>query len=398
MSQRLASANGDLKSSVNESWAGSMTSVAKLNDFQRMWEETGREVLDAVARVGESGWFILGPEVEELEDKLAGYWGLRHAVGVANGLDAIEICLRSLGIGEGDEVLTTPLSAFATTLAITRAGAVPVFCDVDETGLLDLELSRDVLTRHSEIRWLLPVHLYGHALDLQALETLRDDFEITIVEDCAHSIGACSRGRVTGSVGQATATSFYPTKNLGALGDAGAILTDRDDVAESARALRHYGQSATYVHDLVGLNSRLDELQAAILARVSLPRLPEWNERRRVVAHQYREGIDNPSLSMPPIPPGSESVWHLFPVLVNGADRESFMTHMSALGVQTGIHYPRLITEQKALGDSGSYRIEGNLEWAVRFASCEVSLPIHPFLSDEEVDSVIEACNAWRTR
>jgi dTDP-3-amino-3,4,6-trideoxy-alpha-D-glucose transaminase len=245
---------------------------------------------------------------------------------------------------------------------------------------------------------LLPVHLYGHALDLHELEALRDDFEITIVEDCAHSIGACSRGRVTGSVGQAAATSFYPTKNLGALGDAGAILTDRDDVAESARALRHYGQSVTYVHDLVGLNSRLDELQAAILSRVFLPRLPGWNERRRVVAHQYREGIDNPSLSMPPIPPGSESVWHLFPVLVNGADRESFMDHMSARGVQTAIHYPRLITEQKALGDSGSYRIEGNLEWAVRFASCEVSLPIHPFLGDDEVDSVIEACNSWRPR
>lgn len=375
-----------------------MGSVVKLNEFRRLWETAGSEVLEAVGAVGKSGWYVLGRQVEEFESSLADYWGLRYAVGVANGLDAIEICLRSLGIAEGDEVLTTPLSAFATTLAITRAGAAPVFCDVDETGLLDLELCRDVLTRHSEIRWLLPVHLYGHALDLQALESLRDDFEIKIVEDCAQSIGASSRGRVTGSVGQAAATSFYPTKNLGALGDAGAVLTNSEDVADSARALRHYGQSSTYVHDLAGLNSRLDELQAAILARVFLPRLPAWNGRRCAVADRYREGIDNPAISIPPIPPGSESVWHLFPVLVNGADRKSFMTHMGALGVQTGIHYPRLITEQKALESCGGARIEGTLKRAVRYAACEVSLPIHPFLSDEEVDSVTVACNSWRPR
>ena len=375
-----------------------MRFVVNLNEFQRLWDVAGSEVLEAVETVGKSGWYVLGRHVEEFEEKLADYWGLRHAVGVANGLDAIEICLRSLGIAEGDEVLTTPLTAFATTLAITRAGAVPVFCDVDESGLLDLELCRDILARRPTIRWLLPVHLYGHTLNLQALETLRDDFEIKIVEDCAQSIGACSRGRVTGSVGQAAATSFYPTKNLGALGDAGAVLTPSEGVAESARVLRHYGQSATYVHDLAGLNSRLDELQAAILARVFLPRLPEWNESRRAVADRYRRSIDNPSLLIPPVPPGSESAWHLFPVLVNGADRESFKDHMGDRGVQTGVHYPRLVTEQKALESFGSCRVEGHLDWAVRYASEEVSLPIHPFLRTEEVDSVIDACNAWRPR
>jgi dTDP-3-amino-3,4,6-trideoxy-alpha-D-glucose transaminase len=372
--------------------------MVKLNDLQRMWEVVGREVLDAVKGVGESGWFVLGREVEGFEDQLAEFWGLHHAVGVANGLDAIEIGLRSLGIARGDEVLTTPLSAFATTLAITRAGAVPVFCDVDDAGLLDLQLCREVVANRPTIRWMVPVHLYGHALDLQALEALRDEFEIKIVEDCAQSIGATSRGQVTGSVGHAAATSFYPTKNLGALGDAGASLTQNDEVAGAARVLRHYGQSATYVHDLPGLNSRLDELQAAVLARVFLPRLPEWTARRREVAGRYREEIDSPLLSIPPVPPGSESVWHLFPVLVDSADRQSFIAHMKGRGVQTGIHYPRLITEQKALEDGGGFRIEGSLDRAKEFAAREVSIPIHPFLHDEEVDAVIGACNAWRSR
>lgn len=367
-----------------------------LNDFTRQWRVIKQSTLATVSRVGASGWYILGNEVHAFETALAHAWGVRYAIGVGNGLDALEIALRCAGLKPGDRVLTTPLSAFATTLAIIRAGGVPVFADVDVSGLLDLERCRKILQRDSRIRWLLPVHLYGHALDLDALDTLKQEFDVRIVEDCAQSILAQSRGRPTGSVGHAAATSFYPTKNLGTLGDGGAVLTGDSRIAEMARALRHYGQSALYVHEYLGLNSRLDELHAAILHDVLLPRLPEWTARRRAIAAIYRGGIRNKRLTLPPIPAGSESVWHLFPVLVAADERKDFLAHLNRSGIQAGIHYPRLIPEQPALAAGQEFQIVGPLVQAERFATGEVSLPIHPFLDREEAEYVVEACNAWR--
>lgn len=367
-----------------------------LNDFRRQWQVIKDEVLAAVQRVGASGWYILGNEVQQFETELARLWGMQHAVGVGNGLDALEIALRSAGLQQGDMVLTTPLSAFATTLAVVRAGGVPVFVDVDESGLLDLDRCHDVLRRVPSIRWLLPVHLYGHAMDLESLESLRRDFELNVVEDCAQSILAQSRAKATGTVGTVAATSFYPTKNLGALGDAGAVLTNDPSLAFKARALRHYGQSATYVHDYLGLNSRMDELHAAILRSALLPHLKEWTAKRRAIAAAYREGIDHPQITIPPVPPGSQSVCHLFPVLVPAALRQSFVDHLKRNGVQTGTHYSRLIPHQKALASLGTFEVFGDLTKAERFATEEVSLPINPFLSSAEVTQVIEACNCWR--
>lgn len=367
----------------------------QLNDFKRQWEAVREDVQRAVARVGETGWYILGKEVEGFERALAEQWPAKQAVGVGNGLDAIEIGLRCLGVREGDRVVTTPLSAFATTLAIMRVGATPIFVDVHAHGLIDLELCREIFDAGG-VRSFVPVHLYGQSLDLDALRDLKARYELLIVEDCAQSIGATWRGRSTGSIGQIAATSFYPTKNLGALGDGGAVLTDSETLASGARSLRNYGQSAQYVHDNVGLNSRLDELQAAILREAMLPRLAEWTQRRRATAERYLAAIEHKSIELPKPAEGSESAWHLFPVLVDPSKRDALMAHLRAKGIGTGVHYPTLIPDQKAMKEYGRFEVRGTLSRARRFAGGEVSLPIHPFLRDDEVTHVIEACNGWR--
>lgn len=366
-----------------------------LNDFRAQWRTVGAEVLAAVDRVGASGWYILGREVERFESALASTWGLAHAIGVGNGLDAIEIGLRCLGIRPGDKVLTSPLSAFATTLAVMRCAGVPVFVDTDASGLLDLDRCRELLSHDRRIRLVVPVHLYGHCVDLEGLETLREEFDLGIVEDCAQAIGARFRGRGVGTVGQVAAVSFYPTKNLGALGDGGAVLTADEAIARRARALRHYGQSATYVHDEAGLNSRLDEVHAAVLGDVFLPRLAQWTTRRTEVATRYRSEVRNDAVRLVPVPEGSASVWHLFPVLCEARRREAYRAHLSGAGVSTGIHYPRLIPEQKAMRDYGSYEVHGPLKNAQKLAEGEVSLPIHPFLSEDDVDRVMSAVRGW---
>jgi len=366
-----------------------------LNDFRAQWRATREAVLRAVDRVGHSGRLILGAEVRAFEEALAARWSLPFAVGCASGLDAIEIALRCAGLAPGDRVLTTPLSAFATTLAVLRAGAAPLFVDVDDSGLMDLELAAEVLETRGDVRFLLPVHLYGHALDGDRLAGLRERFGLVIIEDCAQAIGATSRGRPVGTTGAAAATSFYPTKNLGCMGDGGALLTGSASLAELARSLRDYGQSERYVHAHLGLNSRLDELQAALLRDALLPRLDGWTQRRREIARRYREQIRHPALELPPVPEGSDSVWHLFPILVSG-DRESFRRHLEEAGVASGIHYPRLITEQEALKSCPGARASTSLEKARQFARREVSLPIHPFLDDASLAIVVRACNSWQ--
>jgi dTDP-3-amino-3,4,6-trideoxy-alpha-D-glucose transaminase len=365
------------------------------NDFTKQWQAIRSSVLEAVDRVGQSGQLILGKEVETFEKCLAGHLGIKHAIGVGNGLEALEICLRALGIGPDDKVITTPLSAFATTLAVMRIGAMPVFVDVDDLGQINLEQCRQLLRRDLSIRCLLPVHLYGFGVSLRKLAEIRDEFGLIVIEDCAQSIGCRVEGMNPGTVGRAAATSFYPTKNLGAMGDAGAVLTNDDEVAHRARAMRNYGQSSRYVHDQFGLNSRLDELQAAILHQAFLPRLPEWIARRQRIAAQYLEGITNPAIELLRPPPHVSAGWHLFPVLVDQNKREQFCDHLRNQGIVTGIHYPRLIPDQQALREYRRYETPVPLENARRFAASEVSLPIHPFLPDAEVQSIIKACNQW---
>jgi dTDP-3-amino-3,4,6-trideoxy-alpha-D-glucose transaminase len=367
-----------------------------MNDFRGLWSVVREDALRAVDRVGESGWLILGSEVQAFEEALAVYWGIPHVVGCGNGLDAIEISLRCLGIQTGDVVLTTPLSAFATTLAIIRAGGVPWFVDVDESGLIDLDEVERVLGSHPEIRWLIPVHLYGHAVDLSRLERLRARFGVHIVEDCAQGVGARTHGEPIGTVGAIAATTIYPTKNLGCFGDGGAILTRDPALAASARSLRDYGQSSKYEHARLGLNSRLDELQAALMRDAILPRLRAMTERRVEIARRYRDEIRNPALRLPTPPFGSSSVWHLFPVLVEG-DVKPFIDHLSTRGIATARHYPRLIPDQPALQARTDVRAVGDLETARGFAANEVSLPIHPLLTDEDVGRVIVGCREYRS-
>lgn len=370
------------------------TPAVLMNDFQRQWREVGSDVLHATQEVGESGWYILGSRVQNFEKNLSAYWGLRHAVGCASGLDALEIGLRVLGIQSGDRVLTTPLTAFATTLAILRCGGVPVYVDVDEHGLLDLLQAEKLLQRDTSIRFMVPVHLYGHALPLPALQKLKDKYRLSIVEDCAQAIGAKFDGKPVGSVGQIAATSFYPTKNLGALGDSGAILTNMPELFAKAIKLRDYGQSEKYLHSEFGLNSRLDELHAAILDSAMLPRLRGWTMRRRQLAKYYQENIKHPLVTLPTQPNGSESVWHLFPLKIQ--DKRDNLKHwLSERGIQSGVHYPILASDQPVLlKQIPSYKSD-ELLVAKAFTAQELSIPIHPHMTTEELDRVIDAVNQW---
>lgn len=359
-----------------------------MNDFVRVWSDIGPLAEEAFSQVGRSGWYVLGREVEAFEEALADVSRQPYAVGCASGLDAIEIGLRALDLRPGEPVLTTPLSAFATTLAIVRAGGRPVFVDVDEDGLLDLELAEQAFRRDHELRTMVPVHLYGRSLDLSRLASLRDEFGLNIVEDMAQAIGASHGGLPVGSVGQIAATSFYPTKNLGCLGDGGAVLTVQESLAKRCRSLRDYGQSAKYVHDELGLNSRLDEVQAAILHQAMLPRLGEWTERRKEIACEYGQRIAHPEVVLPNA--SDESVWHLYAIRTRG--RESLMQHLATLGVQSAVHYPVLISEQEALR---GLPISPPTPRAKEFAETVLSLPIHPYLTAEEIQRVVEAVNSW---
>jgi dTDP-3-amino-3,4,6-trideoxy-alpha-D-glucose transaminase len=364
------------------------------NDFTRQWADAGTDVMAAVDSVGASGRYVLGAEVAAFEAALAEKLGRAAAVGCASGLDAIEMGLRALGLRAGEKVLTTPLSAFATTLGIVRAGGVPVFVDVDASGLLDLALAEAAVAADPSIRFLVPVHLYGHALDLERLAELKARYGLRLVEDCAQAIAARRGGRPVGSAGDLGVLSFYPTKNLGALGDGGAIVTDDTALCDACRSLRDYGQSGKYEHTVLGLNSRLDEIQAAVLRRAFLPRLERWTERRRAIARIYLDGIRSPRVRPLRVAPGSESVWHLFPVWVRGERRAAFVAHLRACGVQGAVHYPKLICDQRALRDV-PFEVRGELPRARSLAEGEVSLPINPYLEDTEAVRVVDAVNSW---
>lgn len=359
------------------------------NDFAAQWKEIEGDALAAVARVGRSGWLVLGDEVAEFERELADWWGIGHAVGVASGLDALEIGLRLVGVGPGDRVLTTPLTAFATTLAVLRVGAEPVWSDVDTSGSLDLGVAAAVLSRDRTIRAVVPVHLFGHPLDPASLAALAADHDVAIVEDCAQSVGARRDGRPTGTVGRVAATSLYPTKNLGAMGDGGVVLTADDALAGRARTLRNYGQESRYHHVEVGLNSRLDELHAAMLRSALLPRLDGWLERRATVAARYTEALDGSALQ-PIVPTAGASANHLFPVEVVDGDPAASLRALTEAGIGVGRHYPFLCPDMPACAGIGIRA--GELANAQRLAEREISLPLHPQLDDAQVERVISAC------
>lgn len=361
-----------------------------MNDFRAEPPELVAALEAAAARVIRSGHYVLGPEVIRFEQAWAGRCATNHAVGVGNGMDAIEIGLRAIGIGAGDEVITTPMTAFATVLAILRSGATPVLADIDpDTALLSMDSVARVLTQRT--RAVLLVHLYGRAADLGAWERFCGAHGIDLLEDCAQAHLAVSAGRPVGTVGRFGAFSFYPTKNLGAIGDAGMLVTSDPALAAAAASLRNYGQSDRYHHPRIGLNSRLDELQAALLS-ARLPWLGSQTARRREIAAAYRAGIDHPMVTLPPEPAEAAShVHHLF--VVTSPAREALKLHLEAEGVQTHAHYPVPVHHQPPI--FGIRHDPLGLSKAEAHSERCLSLPCHPGLSHGQVTSVIEAVNRF---
>lgn len=339
------------------------------------------DVRHAIDRVITRGWFVLGPELVAFEQEFAAACGTLEAVGVGTGTDAIAIALRGLGIGPGDEVITTPLSAAYSALAIMMTGARPVFADIDPQRLtLDPDATAAAVT--SRTAAILPVHLYGQPADMPALAAVAARHNLAIVEDCCQAHLATCEGRPVGSFGAAAAFSFYPTKNLGALGDGGAALTNDPDVAKQIARWRNGGQTSRYLHVETGINSRLDEVQAAVL-RARLPLLEQWTRRRRELAAQYRRLLPESVRPIAVRDPGH--VYHLFPVRT--PDREALQAAMTAAGIETLIHYPMPLNEQPALAP---YRAH-ECPVAGRAARELLSLPLHPGLADSDVQTVVSA-------
>jgi dTDP-3-amino-3,4,6-trideoxy-alpha-D-glucose transaminase len=344
-----------------------------------------RDVRDAIERVLARGWFVLGPELEAFESEFAAACQCRHAVGVGTGTDAIALALRGLGIGPGDEVITSPLSAAYSALAIMMVGARPVFADIDAGRLtLNAAAAESAITRRTKA--ILPVHLYGQPADMPAMMNVAHRHGLAVVEDCCQAHLASCAGAPVGSFGVLAAYSFYPTKNLGALGDGGAVTTGDPALADRIRRLRNGGQTDRYHHAEFGLNTRLDELQAAVL-RARLPRVAQWTAERRSVAARYRAALRGCAVRVPPeCDPGH--VYHLFPIL--SAERDALQARLKRRGIETLIHYPVPIPRQAALSDQHP----ADCPIADRVCAEVLSLPLHPGMPPEAVEEVARAVSA----
>lgn len=342
------------------------------------------EIDAAVARVLDSGWFILGPEGEAFERELASFLEARDAVAVANGTEAIQLALEAVGVGTGDEVITSPLTAAFTALAVMRAGARPVFADLDPATLnVAPETVERVVTARTKA--LLPVHLYGHPADLDPLLEIAGRRGLVLVEDACQAIGARYKGRRTGAISGIGALSFYPTKNLGAFGDGGAVVVNDPAVAARLRQLRNGGQTSKYRHEISGINSRLDELQAAVL-RAKLVRLDAWTERRRALAARYHEGLAGAGVERPREEAYARAVYHLY--VVRHPRRDVLAAALKERGVGTLIHYPTPLHLQPAFAGMGR---AGQFPVAERAAREILSLPLYPEMTDAQADAVIRA-------
>lgn len=355
---------------------------------------TDREgILEAVRRVLDSGWYILGEETRAFETAFARYNGCRHCLGTANGTDAIELILRGLGIGVGDKVATVGNTATATVAAIERTGAQIRFADIEpERFTISAASLEELLSKEPGIRAVVAVHLFGGAADLDELLRTTRKFRIPLIEDCAQAHGTEYRGRKCGTFGIAGSFSFYPTKNLGAFGDGGAVVTDDDALYERMKALRQYGWRQRYISEFPGINSRLDELQAAILS-VKLPRLDENNAARRKIAARYREGMRDLDGIIPPVEAeNTRHVYHQFVVRIPNGRRQALMEHLRANGIGCAIHYPEAIPLQQG------YRaipLPCSLETTFRINEEILSLPMYPELTDDEVEKILLAVRSF---
>ncbi len=359
-------------------------------DPRAAYQAAAEEIQAAIRRVLESGRYILGPEVEAFEAEFAAYLGAAQTVAVASGTDALELALRAAGVGPGDRVITVANTASATVAAIELAGARAVLVDVDpRTMTMDpAALERRLAApRDPALKAVVPVHLYGHPADLPRIMDLARRHGLAVIEDCAQAHGAVIRGRRTGTWGDAAAFSFYPTKNLGAIGDGGAVVTNDPRLAEQVRLLRQYGWRERYVSELAGKNSRLDELQAAIL-RVKLTRLDTDNRKRQTLAGQYLRGLAGRRLVLPETAAGCEHVWHQF--VVRTPEREARRRHLAGAGILTSVLYPVPIHRQPAYRDD-------QLQLPVTEQACRelLCLPMHPGLEAADVDAVCRQIADW---
>jgi dTDP-4-amino-4,6-dideoxygalactose transaminase len=344
-----------------------------------------RPELDAVlAEVLDAGRFVGGEPVERFEREFAAWVGAEHAVGVASGTDAIELALRAVGVGEGDEVITVANTCVPTVAGIEASGATPVLVDADQASMT-IDPERVAAAVGPRTRAIVPVHLYGRCAEMDALLSIAAEHGLKVVEDCAQAHGATWAGRRAGTMGDAAAFSFYPTKNLGALGDGGAVVTGDREVANVARTLRSYGEVSQYETVRRGTNSRLDTVQAAVLARL-LPHVDPWTERRREIAGRYSTAVAEAGLPAPADPPGGRHVYHLYVVQV--ADRDTFRARLEEAGVQTLVHYPRAVHQHGPYADIGRV---GKLSTSELLAASVVSLPLYTELADEEVSVVADA-------
>lgn len=360
--------------------------------------EQAAEIESACHQVLHAGHYILGSEVAAFEQEFAAFCGTPHATGVANGTDALSLALRALGVGAGDAVVTVSLSAVATAAAIRAVGAHPLFVDVDaDIGVMDPDSARELLSRAASgrlavkadrIKAIVPVHLYGRCADMPAILDLAREFDLAVVEDCAQAHGATRDGRTAGTFGAIGCFSFYPTKNLGAMGDGGAVVTSDASLDGNVRLLRQYGWRQRYISDIEGTNSRLDELQAAIL-RIRLRRLSQDNTARRSLAAIYQSAITAADVVVPPADPGH--AYHQF--VIRHPARDALQTHLREQGIGTLVHYPKAIHQQPAY--SGAELSPLPLPHTERWAAEVLSLPMYPQLAAGDARAVADAINAW---
>lgn len=354
-------------------------------DLAALHAEIRPEIDAAIARVLARGWYILGEEVERFEEAFARLAGARHCVSVGNGLEALTLTLRALGIGEGDEVIVPGATFIATWLAVSAVGATPVAVDVDEQTLtIDPALVEAAVTPRT--RAIIPVHLYGHPCDMAALNAIAARYALAVLEDAAQAHGAAFGGRPCGALGTAAAWSFYPAKNLGALGDGGAVTTNDDKLAASLRSLRNYGSAVKYVHERQGSNSRLDELQAAILS-AKLPHLARWNAARARVAQRYDDALAATELVLPRAIDDVRHAWHLY--VVRSEARDVLRARLGMHGIECHVHYPIPPHQQEAYAQTPL--ASATLPVTERWSTTALSLPLSPTMSTSEVDRVVEA-------
>ena len=365
-----------------------MTITIPFLDLRAAYLELKSEIDTAVARVLDSGWYILGPEIEAFEADWAKYCGAAHAVGVGSGLDALTLALHALEIGPGDEVIVPSNTYIATWLAVSAVGATPVPVEPDlATYNIDTALIASAITPRTKA--ILPVHLYGQPADLDPILAIALHYNLAVVEDAAQAHGARYKGRRIGSHSDVVCWSFYPGKNLGAMGDAGAVTTNRADLADRIRLLRNYGSRVKYVNDVKGFNSRLDPIQAAVLG-IKLRMLDDWNARRSALADLYLQGLPSGGIVLPHSPGWAQSSWHLF--VVRHPDRTAFMKRLAEGGVATLIHYPIPPHLQRAY--SGSNFSDFSLHATEKMAGEIISLPMGPHMSEESIDMICRICHA----